>query len=243
MQRLDKYLQDQYDSRSKAADAIKNGAITVNGKVITKPGFMIDPEQDVIVRAQDEDLYASRGAYKLVQALDTFQIDVKGRTALDIGASTGGFSDVLLRRGVHKVYALDVGHMQLLPRLEADERLVKMEGRNARAIQADWFDEPIDLVVMDVSFISARTILDAVLPVLNADEMVILVKPQFEAGPAHLNKNGVLKNEKVRRQILDEMKAYGAGRFHTVQLIDTTLKGRSGNQEALLHLKGRIKDD
>ena len=183
--RLDKALLNQISSRAKAQDMIKEGKISVNGKVITKASFLV------------EDEFVSRGAFKLKGCLDTYNVNIQNQVVLDIGASTGGFTDVCLRYGAKKVYALDVGHLQLAKELDQDCRVIKMEGHNAREIVPEWFDESIDFMCMDVSFISCKTILEHVLRVLSIRHIAILVKPQFECGPTALNKHGVLKNSNL----------------------------------------------
>lgn len=236
MPRLDQACQSYFPTRTKAQDAIKAGRVMVNGKVVTKPAYVVD-EADQIDIEKKEVEYVSRAFEKLDAALHAFDIDLTGQTVLDIGASTGGFTQAALLAGAHKVYALDVGHLQLDPGLDADERVVKMEGRNAKAIEADWFDDPIDFLCMDVSFISAKTVLAHVLPVLNVRHLVVLVKPQFECGPQALNKKGVLKNPKLRQRILEDMESFLRQYYKKVEQIDSPIKGRSGNLEALLYAK------
>ena len=236
MPRLDQACQSYFPTRTKAQDAIKAGRVMVNGKVVTKPAYVVD-EADQIDIEKKEVEYVSRAFEKLDAALHAFDIDLTGQTVLDIGASTGGFTQAALLAGARKVYALDVGHLQLDPSLDADERVVKMEGRNAKDIEADWFDDPIDFLCMDVSFISAKTVLAHVLPVLNVRHLVVLVKPQFECGPQALNKKGVLKNPKLRQRILEDMESFLRQYYKKVEQIDSPIKGRSGNLEALLYAK------
>ena len=160
MTRLDVYLKDHFKTRTKAQDAIKEGRIKVNDIVIRKPGFDVSENDTVYIEPISQE-YVSRAAYKLLAAFDAFQIDTKDQVVLDIGASTGGFTQVCLDHGAKKVYALDVGHLQLDADLEKDERIVKMEGYNARHIDSKDFKENIDFICMDVSFISSKTILEA----------------------------------------------------------------------------------
>lgn len=236
--RLDKVLLDRFETRSQAQDAIREGRVLVNGETQTKPGFPVR-EQDEIVVQEAEDSFVSRGGWKLKAALDTWQIDLRGKTVLDIGASTGGFTDLCLQRGASRVYALDVGHLQLSEKLKQDPRVVEMEGCNARNLEADWFDPQPDFVCMDVSFISAKTILDRLFFVWDGQEVVVLIKPQFECGPAALNRSGVLKDEKIRSRILDDMKSYALQTYMQADVIDCPLAGRSGNREALLYARHR----
>ena len=235
--RLDKYLTKTAGSRTKAADIIKSGRITVNGKVMTKPAYELNETDEVIVSQGDD--YVSRSANKLAKAFDDLHFSVDGQVVVDIGASTGGFTDVCLRHGAKKVYAVDVGHDQLAEKLVNDDRVVNMEGHNAREIKKDWFDEPVDFVCMDVSFIGSKTVLDALFKEFTPEHMAILIKPQFECGPAAHNKNGILTNDKVRRRIFDEIKQYLGQHYRKVMLVDDILAGRSGNQEGILYASER----
>ena len=232
--RLDKACIEKMETRTRAKDAIQEGRVLVNGKVITKASFIVD-ESDCIEILKKENDFVSRAGAKLQGAFDEFDIHIENDVVLDIGASTGGFTDVCLRHGAKKVYALDVGHLQLSEKLEQDNRVVKYEGRNAREICQEWFEEPIDFVCMDVSFISCKTILDVVFEELNVSHMAILVKPQFECGPDALNKHGVLRNEKLRGKIIEGVKEYLLVHYKHVYTMDSVLSGRSGNQEAVLY--------
>ena len=239
--RLDKALLKTISSRAKAQDMIKEGKISVNKKVITKASYLVSDEDDIVVtHTQDE--FVSRGAFKLKGCLDKYNVDISNQVVLDIGASTGGFTDVCLRYGAKKVYALDVGHLQLAKELDQDCRVVKMEGHNAREIVPDWFDESIDFMCMDVSFISCKTILKHVLHVLSISHIAILVKPQFECGPAALNKHGVLKNSKLALQIVEDVKAFLFQYYKSVEAMPSILEGRSGNQEYMVYAKSLLID-
>lgn len=224
------------DSRAKAQDAIKNGRVSVNGKVIKKVSFAIDDEDQVEIK-KDVDDYVSRAAYKLLAAIDCYSISLKDFVVLDIGASTGGFTDVCLRQDARKVYALDVGHLQLSRRLEKDNRVIKMEGRNARYLEKEWFDEAIDFICMDVSFIQAKTILDRVFEVLDVSSMVILIKPQFECGPSYLNKQGILKDKKIAKKIVENYRKYFSSHYSKVDIIESPIQGRGGNQEYVVYAR------
>ena len=232
--RLDKACIEKMETRTRAKDAIQEGRVFVNGKVITKASFLVD-ENDVIEIQEKENDFVSRAGQKLQGAFDAFDIHIENEVVLDIGASTGGFTDVCLRHNAKKVYALDVGHLQLSAKLENDERVVKYEGRNAREMIPEWFDEPIDFICMDVSFISCTTILDVVFKQLDVKHMAILVKPQFECGPDALNKHGVLRNEKLRTKIIEGVKQYLLTHYKHVYTMDSVLSGRSGNQEAIVY--------
>jgi 23S rRNA (cytidine1920-2'-O)/16S rRNA (cytidine1409-2'-O)-methyltransferase len=187
--------------------------------------------------------YVSRGGDKLVGALDAFAIDPAGRVALDVGASTGGFTDVLLRRGASRVYALDVGRGQLADSLRADPRVVSMERTHARRLdpadtESITLPEPVSLAVIDVSFISLTRILTGVHAQLApGGEAVPLVKPQFEAGKAQVPK-GVVRDERVRREAVDGIRAHAAEvGFHVLGEVESPLVGPSGNHEFFLHLR------
>ena len=232
--RLDKACIEKMETRTRAKDVIQEGRVLVNGKIITKASFLVD-ENDTIEIQEKENDFVSRAGQKLQGAFDAFGIQIDNQVVLDIGASTGGFTDVCLRHNAKKVYALDVGHLQLSQKLESDSRVIPYEGRNARMIEPDWFDEAIDFVCMDVSFISCRTILDVVFEKLNVKHMAILVKPQFECGPDALNKHGVLRNEKLRTKIIEGVKEYLLTQYKHVYTMDSVLSGRSGNQEAIVY--------
>ncbi len=236
--RLDLYCADKVRSRTKAQDLIKEGLVKVNGKVIKKPSFLV-LDTDLVVIESKEDDYVSRAGYKLQAVFDHFDVNIENQVVLDIGASTGGFTDVCLRHGAKKVYALDVGHLQLDPSLDKDERVIKMEGKNARDIEPDWFDDPIQFVCMDVSFISCKTILEHILQTLKFEHIAFLIKPQFECGPQFLNKKGVLKNPKLEKRIVSDIENYIRSYFEKVNVIASPIKGRSGNQEYMMYASKR----
>jgi 23S rRNA (cytidine1920-2'-O)/16S rRNA (cytidine1409-2'-O)-methyltransferase len=224
-------------SRERARALILAGQVTVNGQVVSKAGTAIPDEADVALVAPEHP-YVGRGGVKLAHALDTFSIVVEGREALDIGASTGGFTDVLLQRGATRVVALDVGHGQLDWTLRNDPRVVVIEEFNARALTPADLPGPVDIVVIDVSFISLRHILPAVPPVLrpNAD-VVALVKPQFEAGRGEVGK-GVIHDAAIHARVLDEVAAAGAAvGLARVASTASPITGAKGNQEFFLHLR------
>ncbi len=236
--RLDKYCTPYYKTRTVAADQIKKGAVKVNGKIITKPSYLVDASSHVEMDDSSK-VYVSRAAWKLLTAFDAFSICIDNQVVLDIGASTGGFTQVCLEKGAKKVYALDVGHLQLSEQLQMDPRVIKMEGCNARYIQKDWFDEPIHFMCMDVSFISCRTILEAVFQNMDIQHFVVLIKPQFECGPALLNKNGVLKDKKTQKKIIDSIEQFIRQFYETTSVVPSAIQGRSGNQEYVLYAKNR----
>lgn len=224
-------------TRTKAQDLIKDGKVNVNGKVILKPSALV-LESDTI-EIDDADTYVSRGAYKLKGCLESLGIDLRDQVCLDIGASTGGFTQVCLEKGAKKVYALDVGHLQLDRLLDQDARVIKMEGRNARYIEDSWFEDPINFLCMDVSFISCKTILEPVFSKLKPEHCAVLIKPQFECGPQYLNTKGVLKSEKTRNKIVEDIKHFVLQTYQDVVVEKSQIQGRHGNQEYMLYAKGR----
>ena len=221
-------------SREKARALIEAGLATVNGVVIQKPAQRVSDE-DVLAVAGQAHPYVSRGGLKLEKALQVFGVDVKGAICVDIGASTGGFTDVLLQNDARCVYAVDVGAGQLDPRIAGDSRVVSMEHVNARALEASMFPEPPTLGVMDVSFISIRLILPAALNVLGpCGRMIALVKPQFEAGRARVGKRGVVSKPEVHRQVLRELIEFMPSLGWHVRALDfSPIAGGDGNLEFL----------
>jgi 23S rRNA (cytidine1920-2'-O)/16S rRNA (cytidine1409-2'-O)-methyltransferase len=237
--RLDQLVFDKglAPSRERAKAVVLAGLVSVNGEVVTKAGTLVDPAADVALQAPDHP-YVGRGGLKLAHALDTFGIAVAGREALDVGASTGGFTDVLLQRGAARVVALDVGHGQLDWRLRNDARVVVMEHFNARHLTLADLPGPVDVAVIDVSFISLRQILPAVATVLrDGADVVALVKPQFEAGRDEVRK-GIIRDPAVHDRVLAEVTAAGAEVGLTrVGSTPSPITGQKGNVEFLLHLR------
>jgi len=237
--RLDQLVADRglAASRERARALILAAQVMVDGTVISKAGAQVDSEADVVLVGADHP-YVGRGGVKLAHALDTFQIDVHGREALDIGASTGGFTDVLLQRGAVRVVALDVGHGQLDWRLRNDPRVVVIERFNARRLTLADLPGPVDIVTIDVSFISLRHILPLVPPVLHrGGDVIALVKPQFEAGRSEVRK-GVIHDATVHARVVEEVRAAAAavGLTHSA-LTPSPITGQKGNVEFLLHLR------
>ena len=221
-------------SRENAKRLIESGRVTVNGKVLTKPSKTVDA--DALIAAERE-RYVSRGGYKLEKAIEGFKINVKGMSFMDCGASTGGFTDCLLQHGAEKVWAVDVGTSQLQEKLLNDERVVSIENTNIRYIDKyDWM-ESLGGVVMDVSFISAELVLKRLFEVVSDKAFyIVLIKPQFEAGKEHLNKNGIVNDKKVHasviRRIADFALLYG---YTATKLTYSPITGGDGNVEYLIY--------
>jgi 23S rRNA (cytidine1920-2'-O)/16S rRNA (cytidine1409-2'-O)-methyltransferase len=224
-------------SRERARALILAGQVSVDGRVASKAGTAVDDGADVALIAPDHP-YVGRGGLKLAHALDTFGIEVRGREALDVGASTGGFTDVLLQRGAVRVVALDVGHGQIDWTLRNDPRVVVIEHFNARHLTPADLPGAVDVVTIDVSFISLRQILPVVPPLLRPGaDVVALVKPQFEAGRAEV-RNGVIRDAGVQARVLEEIAAAAAAVGLTrVASTPSPITGQKGNVELLLHLR------
>lgn len=233
--RADKILADLklVASRSQAKSLIEKGDVVVNGSVLQKASELIGPEDQIEIKSP---LFVGRGAFKLEKALEVFPIQVKDLTLMDVGASTGGFTEVLIQQGAKKVFAIDVGHDQLAKKLRDDERVVNLEGTNIKDLSS--LPELVDGAVMDLSFISMTKVLDSLHPLMKEGAFLIaLVKPQFEAGPERLPKDGVVKDQKLRDQILKEVIEFSEthGWKHHQSLI-SPIEGKSGNQEFLIWL-------
>ncbi len=229
------------ETRAKAQALIMARRVLVNGRIADKAGAAIHDEDELRV-AEPEHPWVGRGGIKLAHALETFGIDVTGATALDIGASTGGFTDVLLQRGAARVVALDVGHGQLDWRLRNDPRVVVLERVNARSLTADQLPATarvFGVVTIDVSFISLRHILPVLPPLLAPDAHVVaLVKPQFEAGRAEVGKGGIVRDEAVHARVVEEVAhAADALGLERAGLTPSPIAGMEGNREFLLHLR------
>lgn len=238
--RLDQYLtiNGYFESRNKAASSVKEGNFTVNGKVVLKPSFPVS-DGDVVEQQRSEPVYVARSARKLVHAFSVFGLAWNGKIAADFGASTGGFCQVLLENGVKKIYAVDIGTGQLHPKLKKDGRIVGMEQTNARYLSAASFPEPIEAVTADLSFISIKAVLPAVYQTLIPfGQAVVLIKPQFEAGRQHLNKNGVVTDRRVHCRTVEEIAGFAEScGFGVRGIAFSGLAGESGNREYLLFLE------
>jgi 23S rRNA (cytidine1920-2'-O)/16S rRNA (cytidine1409-2'-O)-methyltransferase len=234
--RLDRLLVERglAQSREKAQALIMAGEVLVDGHKAAKPGQPVAAEAALEVLARPP--YVSRGGFKLAAALRHWNIDAAGRVCLDVGASTGGFTDVLLQAGAARVHALDVGAGQLDWRLRTDARVVVHEGINARDLSSDDIGEPVDLVVCDVSFISATLILPAVAPLLRpGGRMVILVKPQFEAGKGEVGRGGIVRRPGVHQAACRRVERAAADLGFRTDVIESPILGAEGNKEFLLY--------
>jgi 23S rRNA (cytidine1920-2'-O)/16S rRNA (cytidine1409-2'-O)-methyltransferase len=225
-------------SRERARALIMAGRVSVDGQVVSKAGANVAANASLEVSTPDHP-YVSRGGVKLAHALDDFAIDPTGKRALDVGASTGGFTDVLLQRGAASVIALDVGHGQLHWRLRNDPRVDVHEGVNARALTAADVPHAVDIVTIDVSFISLAHILPALPPFLApGSDVVALVKPQFEAGRTEVGKRGLVTDPAVHDAVLTRVTADArAAGFARTAMTPSALPGATGNQEFFLHLR------
>jgi 23S rRNA (cytidine1920-2'-O)/16S rRNA (cytidine1409-2'-O)-methyltransferase len=242
-QRLDQLVVD----RGLAASRARAQALILGGKVRTgsgdaarvdrKAGDLVDPA--LVIDLVERDPYVSRGGHKLVAALDAFRVDPSGRTCLDVGASTGGFTDVLLQRGAARVYALDVGRGQLAETLRSDPRVVSMERTNARTLDATTLPEPVSLATIDISFISLGLVLGPVAAAVGpaGGDIVALVKPQFEAGRSQV-RGGVVRDPIVHRSTIEGVVgAAKAAGLTPLDVIASPILGPQGNREFLLHLR------
>ncbi len=237
MLRLDQALVERglCDSREKAKRFVIAGQVRINGHPARKPSDSVKPADELALDAPEK--FVSRGGHKLEHALAHFQLDVTGLTALDLGASTGGFTDCLLQRGAAKVFAVDVGQGQLAWKLRSDERVVVMEKTNARHLKPEHFPAPADLVVVDCSFISLKKILPSAVPLLKPNgQIVALIKPQFEAGKAEADKGrGVITDPLVHERVLAELQEFVSTQAGLCWrgVVESPLLGPAGNKEFL----------
>lgn len=227
------------DSRERARTEIMSGRVFVNGQRVDKPGTPVDEASNVELRGASCD-FVSRGGLKLKKALAFFSVDPMGKTCLDCGASTGGFTDCLLKGGAEKVYAVDVGYGQLAWSIRTDPRVVSLERTNIRYVTKTEIPDDIDLAVIDVSFISLKLVLPAVKALLKEQgEIVCLIKPQFEAGKGKVGKKGVVRDRAVRAEVLENFYTFASDNGFAVKGITfSPIKGPEGNVEFLAHLGG-----
>ena len=235
----DIYLAKQNNiSRAKAQNLIQSGKVLIDGKVTIKPAVIVDDKNSVKVILEDE--YVSRGAYKLLKAADFFEIDFQNRVVIDVGASTGGFSEVALKRGAKKVYAVDVGEGQLDERLVRNNKVINIEKTDIRNLQREMVAD-CDLVVGDISFISLQKILPHIKKLFDNIEMVLLFKPQFECGKDIAKKyRGVIKDSKVHERLLRDFVSFLSSLEYTLSnLTFSPIKGKNGNIEYLVYINGK----
>lgn len=234
--RIDLYLfQNGYaESRQKAKGLLDEGLVCVNGKPVTKASYDVS-ESDTVALSGQGLRYVGRGGLKMEGALKAFSFDPCGMTAIDVGASTGGFTDCLLQNGARKVYAVDSGSNQLHPKLKEDPRVISLESCNAKSLSEELIPEKVDLAVMDLSFISQTLIYGALSKVLRKGAMLIsLVKPQFEAGRAAINKNGIVKDKKVHAAVLESIiEAAATYQLYCEAIAISPITGGDGNIEYL----------
>ena len=239
-QRLDALLVSQslVPSREHASRLILAGRVEVNGMVIDKPGKLVSSDASVELH-QPDCQFASRGGEKLAPALDAFALSCSGLVVMDVGASTGGFTDCVLQRGARRVYAIDVGYGQLDWRLRQDPRVVVMDRVNIRHLSLDDIPELVDLVVIDVSFISLKLVWPAILPVLKSrGYLVSLIKPQFEVGKGQVGKGGIVRDEPLREAVKEQFLGYAKFlSLDFVGLLDSPVLGKRGNKEILIGLQ------
>ena len=225
------------ESRGKAQAAIAAGGVTADGRAVAKAAELLDDDCDL--RAEAAHPYVGRGALKLLHALQLWPVAVEGRTVLDVGASTGGFTQVCLEHGASRVYAVDVGRGQLHPKLAADPRVVVLEGVDARSLTAKLIPQPPELVVCDASFIGLAKVLPAALALAAPDaDLVALVKPQFEVGPGLVGKGGLVRDAQARAQALADVARFlTASDWWVLATADSPIQGGNGNREYLLHAR------
>jgi 23S rRNA (cytidine1920-2'-O)/16S rRNA (cytidine1409-2'-O)-methyltransferase len=239
--RADQLLVEQglAESRTKAQALILAGLVSCGERRIDKPGEELAADLALALKGRDHP-WVSRGGVKLARALDHFRITVDGKVALDIGASTGGFTDVLLARGAKRVHAVDVGHGQLAWKLRQDPRVVVCERLNARYLTGSDIPEPVDIITCDASFIGLATVLAAPLALAAVRaQLVALVKPQFEAGPSRVGKGGVVRDPEVHREVCERATAWVGAQpgWSVVGVVESPILGPEGNREFLLYAR------
>ena len=239
-QRLDVLLMEKnfFDSRARAKAMIMAGKILVDGQKIDKAGTLIAPDAQIRVLGEEMP-FVSRGGLKLQKALDVFKINMSGKIAMDVGASTGGFTDCMLQRGAKRVYAIDVGYGQLAWKLRSDVRVVNMERTNIRNVtRENFFYEVPDFASIDVAFISLEKVLPVVFDVLSdSGEVVALIKPQFEAGREHVGKKGVVRDKKIHAAVIERVLNFSSEVGFKIRGLNfSPVKGPEGNIEYLAHL-------
>jgi 23S rRNA (cytidine1920-2'-O)/16S rRNA (cytidine1409-2'-O)-methyltransferase len=229
-------------SRERAKALIMSGKVFVEDRPVDKPGTQVDSAAPVRVKATGHP-YVSRGGLKLEAALDCFNIDVSGKVCIDVGASTGGFTDCLLHHKARRVYAVDVGYGQLAWKLRIDDRVVLLERTNIRHITPDAIPKMVDLITIDVSFISLKIVIPAIKRYLTPSGSVLtLIKPQFEVGKGMVGKGGIVKDSVLHTQVINDLSAFFFDQaFQTVGVIPSPIHGAKGNVEFLAHLQQKEK--
>lgn len=238
--RLDVYLVEvgHYDSRAKAREAILAGKVAVDGQIARKPSMSISENASITAEALHP--YVSRAALKLRGALDIFDVSVSGKVCLDVGASTGGFTEVLLEAGADQVIAVDVGTGQLHSRLTADDRVISLQQQDARSLTAEQFDTAPEIITCDASFIGLSKVIETPLKLAAQQcDLIALFKPQFEVGPGNIGKGGLVKNNAAIEAALDEFRYWIDGRsgFQIISTADSPIAGGDGNREFLIHAR------
>jgi 23S rRNA (cytidine1920-2'-O)/16S rRNA (cytidine1409-2'-O)-methyltransferase len=239
--RLDMLLMDRdiCPTRERARALIMSGKVFAGETRLDKAGILIPPDADIRIDGGDNP-YVGRGGLKLKVALQAFDINVRNLVILDVGASTGGFTDCLLQEGAKKVYALDVGYGQLAWKLRMDERVVVIERTNIRYFEGSGIEDCLDMATIDTSFISLKLVIPAVLRLINKNDAVILalIKPQFEAGRGEIEKHGVVRNPEVHRKVVEEIKIFCTELgLAVVGVCESPLTGPAGNREYFIYLK------
>ncbi len=226
-------------SRKVAQSVIIARNVSVDGRIVDKAGAKVNDDCGVTLNSSVEQEFVSRGGKKLKAALESFEIDVTGYVALDAGASTGGFTDCLLQRGVKKVYAVDVGYGQLAYKLQVDERVVVIDRTNIRYLGAESIPEKVDIAVIDLSFISLKKVLNNIVNFVKTNgDVIALVKPQFEAGRDKVGKGGIVKDPREHERVITDIKDFCEGIGVTVcAVIESPILGAKGNKEFLIHLR------
>lgn len=225
-------------SRERAKGLILSGDVRVNGNPVNKAGTLIEETAEIELIGKDIP-YVSRGGLKLEKAIKEFNINVKDKTVIDVGASTGGFTDCLLQYGVRRVYAVDVGYGQLAWKLRKDPRVVIIERKNIRYIKPSDIGEPVDIATIDVSFISLKLVLPSVKKLLkNNGEIIALIKPQFEVGKGEVGKGGVVREKEKHKKVISEIKSFAIDLgLKVLNVTESPIAGQKGNVEFLIHLQ------
>jgi 23S rRNA (cytidine1920-2'-O)/16S rRNA (cytidine1409-2'-O)-methyltransferase len=239
-ERIDKLLAEKgmVQSRERARALIMEGRVTVDGQKVEKPGTLIRMDAPLQIRGEDFP-YVSRGGLKLEAALTAFDVDPEGKVVMDVGASTGGFTDCVLQKGAKRVYAIDVGYGQLAWKLQQDPRVINLERHNIRTLKREEVSEEVDLILVDTSFISVEKFLPHLLGFLKkGGDLLCLIKPQFEVGKDEVGKGGVVRDTKLHQNVVDRISQFSRGLALDVRgVIESPLLGPKGNKEFFIHLR------